>query len=252
MDDPIGNIKSNQLSKIKNNVILIAGLMISFGQWNDTRDLAINLYSDVLSLFTNKLEYNKISQINIGNSVDYIFDLLGQPQIIRSSQLAEHTSFHYYRFSDYFLTIISKEQRVQAFGVYSRSESFLPTIPFLEQKTDLVFSQYHGQIDSYLFDDKNVTYYIENHNLGLEHMYTNVLVGFIGYGMTASEQKTKNQLNKLNQLMLIEETPQNDINALRDSLRTSQRVNYYAISEIEPTIVAESIFTNFEYSTYAN
>jgi hypothetical protein len=97
------------LEKFRNFAVTLMLLMISIGQWNDTKDVLLSAYEEVVSRWTNTLEYEKLSQLRVGYSSEYVDSLLGVPQITKHSKLSEGTTFSYYETPKYILTSASSE-----------------------------------------------------------------------------------------------------------------------------------------------
>ena len=63
--------------KVQNTVWMIAALMISAGQWSDTKEIFTSTYEAIIENFTHSLQYEMLEKIHIGNSLDYVKSIVG-------------------------------------------------------------------------------------------------------------------------------------------------------------------------------
>ena len=107
--------------------------MITAGQFNDTKDLASSIYEATLTHFTHSIEYDLIEKIHVGNSMEYVKSLVGEPHVLKRSSLNLELQFHYYSKAKYHLTLISKDDRLVGYSVFPLKDGFAPKIPFSEE-----------------------------------------------------------------------------------------------------------------------
>ncbi|GAA0859401.1 ETEC_3214 domain-containing protein [Aliiglaciecola litoralis] len=244
-------------AKIQNAVVLTAAVMISAGQWGDTKDLALSAYTAVIENFTHKLQYDLIEKINVGSGLSYIKTDLGEPNVIKRSKINSDIEFHYYNQEKFTLTIMTSNGRVDGYSLLTRVDDFSPQIPFSETLGESTIAASSPNDFRYNFDTGNLVYYVEAQNLGKEKMYLSLIRGFIEYAAVPSSiMDEANYVNAVNdkiqalesQAVFSENTTQM-LTAL-EALRKQVVPNYYAITELDNDIIAESLLTRFEYQTF--
>lgn len=253
--------KVSKWNKIKTSILLVAAVMMSAGQFNDTRDLAISVHDVVVAKFTHELEYELINKINVGNSLAYVKSQVGEPQIIKRSKILNGIVFHYYHKEKYSLTLISDEDRLVGFSILPNIADFQPKLPYRELLGNKTISNAADQSGKYAYDVTNLLYFIEAEGLGKSAMYLTLVRGFIEYAALAEtnndiEQTKSALLGHLNSLQTAEETIDDELiyDKERDSIiskvRTSLHPNYFAVTELGIEVVAESLLTRYEHQAY--
>jgi hypothetical protein len=244
-------------AKVQSTVVMIAAVMISAGQWADTKDLATSAYTAVIENFTHKLQYELIEKINVGNSLSYVKSLVGEPNVIKRSKINTDVEFYYYNEEKFTLTIMSSDGRVDGYSLLSRVDDFAPQIPFSEVLGQSTIAEASRNDFQYNFDIRNLVYYVESQNLGKDKMFLSVFRGFIEYAAIPSTiveradytSKVEAQIQVLDSQATFSDDGAAMSNALK-ALRMHIQPNYYAIAELENNIVAESLLTRFEYQTF--
>ncbi|MDC3211680.1 hypothetical protein NQU47_03800 [Pseudoalteromonas distincta] len=243
--------------KAQSTVVMVAAIMISLGQWGDTKDVAISAYTSFIENFTHKLQYNQIEKINIGNSTSYAKSLFGEPNVIKRSKIDTDIEFYYYIEKKFIFTIMTSDRRVDGYSVLSRVEDFSPQIPFSESLGQTTISAASLNDFQYSFDAGNLVYYLESQNLGKNKMYLSVSKGFIEYAaipisienpmLYSSSVKAK--ILSIDSLATFSEN-KNKLKSEIEELRKKIQPNYYAITELKNNVIAESLLTRFEYQTF--
>jgi len=97
----------------------------------------------------------------------------------------------------------------------------------------------------FFYDYQNVSYYLQSKELGPEGMFLNLLAGFTEY-----EQVQPNAFSKLNDLEHATlEGISTEVSTLTQEL-AAYTANFYAISEIQPEYIADSLLTKHEFNAY--
>lgn len=222
-------------------------LIISIGQWNDTKDVILSTYEEVISRWTNTLEYEKLSQLRIGYSSEYVESLLGLPQVIKHSRLSENTIFSYYGTPKYILTTAIKNNRLSGFSVVALENDFYGPIVYLNKKLN------EKSLDSYIpsqgmFDTDfgNIEYFIENYEFSRNLMFYNFSLGAINYGLFTDD--VRNKVKAINRQL------NNGVDLPLNKLTVQSKIlpNYYSVSELSTDIMMESILSRYEMTALFN
>jgi len=250
------NNQTSTWKKVQSSILMIAAILISIGQWGDTKDVLKSAYSAFVENFTHKVQYKQIDKVNIGNSIAYIKTFLGEPNAVKRSRIVVDVEFYYYIRKKFIFTVITSDKRINGYSVVSRISDFSPEIPFSGPLGESTILEKNSSEFEYSFDNRNLTYYLESQNLGKEKMFLSLSKGFIGYAAVPGSVKVpekylatiKTSINTMDSLA----TYSDNLNELKkevESLRAKIKPNYYAVSELESKIVAESLLTRFEYQT---
>lgn len=248
--------------KFKTSILLVAAVMMSAGQFNDTRDLAASLHDDIVAKFTHEIEYELINGINIGNSLAYVKSHIGEPQIIKHAKIHQGVIFHYYHQEKFSLTLISKDERVVGLSVTPNTDNFQPKMPYKEALGSQTIKQAVDEGGKYAFDTNNLLYFIEAEELGKKAMYLTLIRGFIGYGAQPEsnydiETFKPSLISLLNKLQTAEETIDDtqvyeaERDAIVSQIRDTTYPNYFAITELGAEVVTESLLTRYEHQAYS-
>lgn len=229
------------LQKLTSIAMTIMLLMISVGQWNDTKDVAITAYEEVISRFTNNIQYEKLAKLRIGYSESYIQSFLGEPQVIKTMSSMERGVFSYYSTPKYLLTTATQDGQLLGFSVLAMNDDFIAPINYVDNKlNEKSLDMYLANVDGYVTDFGNAVYFFELSELGHEHMFYDFSVGTLKVSTLAGGAMEKIQdLNE--QLDRGNEPPfaTLDISAL-------VKPNYYSISDFSSEIMHEGILSSYE------
>jgi hypothetical protein len=243
--------------RFRNWVLTGAAIMIGFGQWNDTRELAVSMYEDAVSAFTHTVEYNALQRVDVGVTREYLESTVGKPKVVKSSQLDPSIQFEYIFNDKYLLTTIFRGDRLIGYTVICVEPGFTPQLPFSVQQNINQFVLNDMELptpESFSQDNQNITFYIENHTLGLQGLFLKRSIGMVSF----SNEGDETLVTKLHELadakMFGEEELIVDIIA---EVRQGLIPNFYAISNIkssadkanvsEAELITESLLTKFEY-----
>ncbi len=243
--------------KLQTSIMMVAAIMITAGQFNDTKDIFLSLYETTLTNFTHSIEYDLIEKVHVGSSMDYVKSLVGEPHVLKRSKLNDKLQFHYYSKAKYTLTLISSDDRLVGYSVFTLKDGFSPKIPFSEDLGEKSLAQAHKETGVYSYDIGNLLYYIESQDLGKQQMFLTLVRGYVEYGAIAQENQVddnyKKQLAKsienLDEKATFAENEQALVAPLK-KVRQAVFPNFYAITELEPVIIAEALLTRYEFQLF--
>ncbi|MGR5061885.1 ETEC_3214 domain-containing protein [Photobacterium sp. DNB22_13_2] len=246
-DESVLNSKSNFWIKMHSISLAVVAIMLSLGQWNDTKDAVEMIYESIITNWTNEIEYEQLSKIKVGQTEGYIEELMGVAQASKKSKLNPDITFFYYGEEKYLLTIAIKQNRVAGYSVTALKDHFAMTVPFTELTLlDTPISALNNDLENYFTDNGNLDYYAESYSLGRNAMFYNLGLGVVDYGLmgeSASQrlQAINHKLNSGGELLF------SDLTALR-----AAAPNFYAISELPADLMVEAMLTRFEFTAFFN
>ena len=224
------------------------GLM-ALGQWGDTKDVIVEAWRLTLSNFTHQYEYQALDRINVGSNLRYIKNLIGEPQLIKTSKYNDEISFAYYLKEKYILTLIVEENRVSAYTITSLIDDFVPhsllTKTASDDKTSIADN--YGTIEDFTLDFNNIEYLLVKEELGKEKLFVNNYFGAISYSVEV--QLPSEELREIYNTLNMDETSSEALTKVRQ-LTTRAINNFYGAGENDLSVIADSVLTNFEYSLY--
>lgn len=243
--------------KFQTGVVMFAAIMVSAGQWNDTKELFTSLYEDTLANFTHRFQYETIDQINVGNSLSYIKSFVGEPKILKRSRIDKDVSYLYYTDEKYDLVLLSKDDRVVGYSIVAKEQGFYPQIPFSEELGTISLEAANPKVQQYNFDSSNLVYYIESQELGKQQMFLTLVRGYVEYGVRTDsgsmpDTYPEDALELINTLDKAETFGESDQerNQAVNAIRTYLYPNYFAITELEARFIADALLTRYEYEMF--
>ncbi|UXI01987.1 ETEC_3214 domain-containing protein [Photobacterium sp. TY1-4] len=231
--------------KMQSIALAVVAIMLSLGQWNDTKDAVEVIYESVITNFTNELEYEQLEQIKVGQTHDYLQSFMGVAQASKPSKIDPAVNFFYYGQDKYLLTVAVKAERVVGYSIVALTDSFSAAVPYTELSLlDTPMNSQDTEFERYFTDFGNLDYYAESHTLGRNAMFYNLLLATVDYGQMA--QPAKQAIQSLNhQLNMGSDVQAEALQPLRQ-----QVPNTFALSEIAPEIMAEALLTQFEFTAF--
>ncbi len=242
--------------KLQTTVFTLAALMISSGQFNDTKELLGSLYEDVLANFTNSLEYELIEGIHVGNSLAFVKEELGEPYVIKRSSNRPELRFQYFSEEKFELTLITDDERIVGYTVFSKEDGFSPAIPFAEELGEIPLMKSNDNPSSYFFDVNNLIYFVEAQELGKQQMFLTLVRGFVEYGAVPQTDKVEDDYNEritdaVRELNDAETFgSESEIDTKLNRIREQVFPNFFAIGEVDAKVLAESLLTRYEYQMF--
>ena len=253
VEEALEHTEASVWKKLQTSIVMLAALMISAGQWTDTMEVASSLYYVTMANFTNSLEYEKIESINVGNSLGYIHEILGQAHVIKSSQIEPTLTFHYYTESKFDLTIMLNGERVAGYGVFTKEVDFTPPVPFSEKLGASSLANQNQFFNEFHFDSHNLVYFLEHQS---SNDFLTLIQGYVEYGAPNSlsdskqyQEKLAKLLRELDQQLTFSESKQQVADQVAP-IRELIYPNFFVVTELPTVIVAESLLSRFEYKMY--
>lgn len=234
---------------LKDKFLYVAIAIMALGQWGDSKELIHEAYVTIVSNFSHQYEYEALNTVNIGSNVDFISQTFGAPQLIKKSKYIDDVNFAYYLHEKYILTLILKENRVSAYSITGLVDDFIPDGLLNKEPNENKFTiadNNQNMID-YTVDYNNVSFLLTREELGKNKLFMNQYFGAIDYQSNVNLTSTELQdlYNKIN----IDEASSKIKNQVV-ALSKKAKNNFYGAGEIDLSIIADSILTNFEYSFY--
>lgn len=245
-DTPVSN-NSTLLVKIKNISFTVVLIMLSLGQWNDTKEAVVSVYEEVISRFTNEIEYKRISKLRIGLTERYTEQILGAPQVIKPSKLDDDLQYYYYNSDKFLLVTFIKKQRLSGFTVFSKKADFLAPIAYInKQLNTLDIKQYLPSQESILTNVGSLEYFSESYELSRNLMFYNLLLGHVNYS-NAPTPYSQTIIDVNHMLNSVEEFDFSSV-----TFSSPLIPNFYSITELSNEIMQESLLSNYEMSALFN
>ncbi len=119
--------------KLQSIALTIVAIMLSLGQWNDTKDALSSAYEGFVTHWTNQIEYRQISQLHVGQTQEYVKSIIGIPQASKVSKIDSKITFYYYSNKKYQLTLAIKSHRLSGYSVVAINTDFFAPIPFINK-----------------------------------------------------------------------------------------------------------------------
>jgi len=233
----------------KDKFLFIAIAIMALGQWSDSKDLVQEAYVALISNFTHKYEYEALNKINIGSNIEYVSQQIGSPQLIKKSKYVDDISFSYYLNEKYILTLILQDNRVTAYTISALEDDFVPNDLFNKNpaKNKISVADNTTNMNDFTLDHNNVDFFLTRNELGKDKLFMNQYFGAIGYkkDINISSEDLRKLYDEVN---LEDENIASKENAMKISRKA--RNNFFGAGEVDLSVIADSVLTNFEYSFY--
>lgn len=234
---------------LKEKFIFVAISIMALGQWGDSKELLQEAYVAVMSNFTHQYEYENLNIINIGSNLDYITQTFGAPPLIKSSKYIDDIRFAYYLQEKYILTLILKDNRVSAYTITALATDFIPDglLDKKAQEDKLTIADNNSDIVDFTVDYNNVSFLLTRKELGKDKLFISQYFGAIGYNndINISNSELQDLYRKINAVEPVENL-KSEINSISQKTKN----NFYGAGDVDLSIIADSVLTNFEYSFY--
>lgn len=244
MDNVEKPTKVSFWSKLQSVALTVVAIMLSLGQWNDTKDAVSSAYEAVIANWTNDIEYKHLSTLHVGQTQAYITSVFGDPHVSKKSKSDTDIVYFYYSNKKYQLTLAIKDKRLSGYAVVGLNPDFQVSIPYTSQTLlSTSLEHFFSQTDSYFSDANNLEYYAEAHDLGKKVMFYNLILGAVNYGgFSPADRDAVKTLNA---------DLDRGVEDMSTALATSRKLtpNYFAVTELAPKVMVEGLLTHFEYKT---
>ncbi|UUO22655.1 hypothetical protein FGD67_05260 [Colwellia sp. M166] len=234
----------------KDKFLFVAIAIMALGQWSDSKELAQEAYVAVISNFTHKYEYEALNKINIGSNMEYISQQIGFPQLIKKSKYIDDISFAYYLNEKYILTLILQDSRVTAYTISALADDFTPNNLLNKKPSENKISVADNtqNMTDFTLDYNNVDFFLTREELGKDKLFMNQYFGAIGYKKNINI--SAEELRKLYDEVNLEEDNSKVTQTRALNISQKARNNFFGAGEVDLSVIADSVLTNFEYSFY--
>lgn len=228
-------------------VATIVWIFIGLGTFSDASLLINDLRIELMSIFTNTYEYETIGKIHVGNTVSFVEEMVGEPQVSRG--LGDGVSANYFFSDKYLLTLFYKDERVGAYTVLPLRDDFAPDISGLSDSIgaigEFTYSQLPAPPEHFLLDDsRTASYYIESVDTERSGRFLDLYMANLFYGVGGTGPKIS-ALYKKSVYGTDEE-----IDALLKDLRGSVHPNMFGRGELPLAKIEKSLLTTAEFKDY--
>jgi len=215
--------------------------LIALGQWNDTKEVVMTAYEEVISRWTNNVQYEKLEKLRIGYSESYIQTFLGEPQVIKPISSLKGGVFSYYSTPKYLLTTATKDSQLLGFSILAINDDFLSPIVYLDKKlNDSTLDTYLPDSYRYASDSGNSVYFFELSELDRKNMFYDFSIGTLQ--VLPLTDVVTNKIQNLN-----EELDRGNEPLLKTiGISNLIKPNYYSVSELSSEIMHEGILSKYE------
>ena len=228
-------------------VTAIALGFIALGNFSDATLLIRDFGVEVYTWVSNDYEYQVLAGIHVGNTVAYVEEILGYPQVSRT--IDDETTANYFFRGEYLLTLFYNSNRVSAYTWVSLDDGFAPEIDLrngeVQPLGEFSFSTLPLEITGYTLDDSRIVrFYIESLEEGRTAGFLGTYLGRIQYGAFES----KNAIAGLYQAEVMGDDE--DVDSAKIHLRQEEIPNLYGRGNLPLEQIEKSILSNSEYAGY--
>lgn len=249
--------KESRRATIYRVIVSVALTLISIGQFNDTKELVTATYEDIKAAFTHGVEYEQLESLTIGRTIPYIEETFGPPEVIKTSSYQPEVRFQYYNIDKAIITVFNLGGRVAGFVIVPLVYDFVPPQPYQDFPfSKQTISQISTGDDGLYLDASNLIYYAESKDMGKQYLFLQRVVGFVEYGglelfvndVEVDSDQIVQQIMVLNEFL--EAGSEDELIEAITVFREAYPPNFYAYTELDPTLVTESLLTRIEFETY--
>jgi hypothetical protein len=220
---------------------------IALGNASSAAFLVRNMSIEVYSFFSNQYEYDTLASINVGNTVAYAEERLGNPQVSRA--IDTDTTANYFYTGEYLLTLFYSESRITAYTWVSLEDGFTPDVSLRngEQRAlgEFVFNDMPLEVKGYTLDDSRIVrYYLENLEGGRTAGFIDTYLANVQYGAFAPGEA----ITDLYQAEVIGDESSAD--ASLNKLRSQTKPNLYGQGKLPLKYIEKSVLSNNEFAGY--
>lgn len=248
--DSVHEEKPRLMKRVQSIVFTVAAVMLSIGQWSDTKEMSIEVYEGFIAKFTDMIELDRLSSVKVGGNINFIEQSFGIATVIKASRTTENLEYRYYPDSKYILTVATQNNFIKGYQVISLKETFYPDLSFSEQSLgQFSYSDYSPYYDDIRTDNANLTYYLESHSLGRAGLFFNQFITYVEYGASyGNASESKAGITALNESLL--EQGQEGSTEIINTLRSTIMPNVFSVGDIDASTAADMLVTQYEYAAY--
>jgi len=238
------------LNRFKGGFITFLAIIIALGEYSEAVSVIADTVDTVRSEFTHDVEYETLSRIHVGNTADYISDLMGSPQVSRS--IAEGIDANYYYSEKFLLTLFFSQDRVTAYTLLPLLSDFNLEVSDHTRNEDKpwllgleTFSTFPANPQTYLIDhSKTASYYLEGLDTGRSGLFLKGYLGKLSY----TEASSSEEIAALYKLEV--HGTDSEIAKQQALLREKETPNFFGLGEIDVSLIEKSILSGAQISNY--
>ena len=238
------------LSPVKSFVqtvfIPVCVFVISLGSFSEAFLLVDDFRTMMKSRFSNDFEYETLSEIHVGNTANYVEELLGAPAATKT--LEDGVLVNYYINEKYLLSGYFKGDRVAAYTVVAIVDGFSPEMAWYDglRLGESSFGKFNDSPQAFTFDNANTNrFFIELSPNELSGFFQNSYLGAVQYGMGEVDQDLLNDLYN-SDVFGTEEDTIKKITAFRKQALP----NFYGQGELNIEIIQKGLLSNGEFLNF--
>ncbi len=246
-DGAESNASGGFLNRIYATVGTVGWVFIGLGSFSDASLLLNDMRTEIMSNFTNAYEYETIGSLHVGNTVSFVEEIVGEPQVSRD--LGDETSANYIFDDKYLLTLFYREQRVTAYTVLAVQDDFNPEISGLDDAIggigEFFYTALPGVPERQVASDSRVaSYYIESIDTERLGRFLDLYIGNVIYGVGGTGPNVS-AFSK----SLVYGSDQ-EIRAASAKVRSDLRPNLFGRGEVSLEMVEKSLLSTAEFLDY--
>ncbi len=240
-------IKKHPVRQFIDSVFLPTGVaIISLGSFSEAFILVDDFITMIKTRLSNEFEYQLLEDINVGNTLEYVEEILGSPAVVK--ELDGSYEVKYYIQEKFLLTAYYNGERVDAYTVISLKGDFSPEIPWLEDQGlgESLLSNLNEQPLEYSFDNARTNrFFIESSTTELKGLFQSAYIGTIQYGKGELDQGSLDNLYDQEVFGSEEETLLQIKN-----LRSKTYPNFYGEGELDLETINKGLLSNGEFLNF--
>ncbi|MBT7411101.1 MAG: hypothetical protein HN826_15485 [Methylococcales bacterium] len=188
--------------------------------------------------------------MHVGNSLEYLHELLGHSQVVR--HLKNETKVEYYYRKKFLLMLFSKRDRVNAYIVIPLTEDFKPIIDDADDKKFHVGKQTFFAKAPFEYDvvsSNQIQYYIESKEAADKRFHLSYYAGWVNYGYNYNSNIDEAKYVFIYYKSLVmDDEEKNIIN--KKKVRSNVYPNFYGVGELKLAIITEALLTEKYFKQY--
>lgn len=230
-----------------NNVLLPVGITtITLGSLSEAFVLVDDFVVWSKTKFSNTYEYELLGQVNVGNTMTYVEDIMGEPAVVKS--IDNNIEAKYYFTDKYLLTSYYHGERVSAYTVISLADHFSPNLPW-DKNTALGESELADNTDiptAYSFDNAPTNrFFIESSDTELKGFFQQAYLGSIEYGKGTIDPVGLENIYKAEVY-----GSNGESEALIETYRSQAQPNFYGQGELNIDLIQKGLLSNGEFLNF--
>jgi hypothetical protein len=226
-------------------LLIINTFVIGLGELSEAIELISNAVDYTESRFSNSLEYGQLEKVNVGNTVEYIEDVFGRPQVSRS--IDDTTTANYFHNRKFLLTLFYQDDRVVAYTYVPLIDDFEPTVITGSDLAlgDFSYHDFSSVNNRYVVDHSTaVSFYLELVESGRSNLFTHSYIGHLNYGTGEPTPL----LEELYEQHVFGEADQTQV--LQQNFRKDAKPNLYGEGMLPLSSIENSVLTTTEFRRY--